>query len=57
MPKPKYKISEYLLASLKSKLEEKLSFRIFSKLDCKKPSNLIQKSLLQEMLFLRIKVF
>lgn len=43
MPKPKYKISDYLLSSLKSKLEEKLSFRIFSKLDCKKISELIQE--------------
>lgn len=43
MPKPKYKISEYLLSSLKSKLEEKLSFRIFSKLDCKKISELIEE--------------
>ena len=42
MPRPKYKISEYLLTSLKFQLESEISFRIFTKLDCKKISELIQ---------------
>jgi hypothetical protein len=44
MPQPKYKISDFLLSCLKFELESKLSFRIFTKLDCKKTSELIQKS-------------
>ena len=44
MPKPKYKISDFLLSCLKFELESKLSFRIFTKLDCKKASQLIQSS-------------
>jgi hypothetical protein len=43
MPKPKYKISEYLLSSLKFKLEEKLTFQIFTKLECRKVSELIKQ--------------
>jgi hypothetical protein len=42
MPKPIHKISEYNLSYLKSKLEEKLTFRILTKLDCKKASEAIQ---------------
>jgi hypothetical protein len=41
MPKPIHKISEYNLSLLKSKLEEKLTFRILTKLDCKKASEAI----------------
>ncbi len=44
MPQPKYKISDFLLSCLKFELESKLSFRIFTKLDCKKASQLIQSS-------------
>jgi len=44
MPQPKYKISKYLLDCLKTKVEEKIAFRIFTKLDCRKTSELIQKS-------------
>jgi hypothetical protein len=44
MPQPKYKISDFLLSCLKFELESKISFRIFTKLDCKKTSELIQKS-------------
>lgn len=44
MSQPKYKISEYNLKCLKLKLEEKLSFRIFTKLDCKKAAEIIQKN-------------
>jgi hypothetical protein len=43
MPQPKYKISEYNLNYLKFKLEEKLTFRILTKLDCKKACEIIQK--------------
>ncbi len=43
MPQPKYKISEYNLECLKAKLEEKISFRIFTKLDCKRACEIIQK--------------
>jgi hypothetical protein len=42
MPKPIHKISDYNLSHLKSKLEEKLTFRIITKLDCKKASESIQ---------------
>ncbi len=42
MPKPIHKISDYNLNHLKSKLEEKLTFRILTKLDCKKASEAIQ---------------
>jgi hypothetical protein len=42
MPKPKYKISNYLLNGLKWELEKSLNYKINSKLDCKKISNLIQ---------------
>ena len=42
MPKPAHKISDYNLNHLKSKLEEKLTFRILTKLDCKKASEAIQ---------------
>ena len=42
MPKPIHKISDYNLSYLKSKLEEKLTFRILTKLDCKKASEAIQ---------------
>lgn len=42
MPKPLHKISDYNLSHLKSKLEEKLTFRILTKLDCKKASEAIQ---------------
>jgi hypothetical protein len=43
MPQPKYKISEYNLNYLKTKLEERLSFRIFTKLDCKKAAEILEK--------------
>jgi hypothetical protein len=42
MPKPLHKISDYNLSHLKSKLEEKLTFRILTKLDCKKASEALQ---------------
>jgi hypothetical protein len=42
MPKPIHKISDYNLSYLRSKLEEKLTFRILTKLDCKKASEAIQ---------------
>lgn len=42
MPKPINKISDYNFSCLKSKLEEKLTFRILTKLDCKKASEAIQ---------------
>ncbi len=41
MPKPTYKISVFLLNSLKWELEKKINYRINSKLDCRKISSLI----------------
>ena len=41
MPKPKYKISNYLLKNLKFKLESKLGYQLLSKFDCKKMNQLI----------------
>ena len=41
MPKPKYKISSFLLFNLKFQLETKLSYQIITKFDCKKLSQLI----------------
>lgn len=43
MPKPKYKISQNLLNSLKWKLEEVIFFKINNKLDCRKIAVLIQE--------------
>jgi hypothetical protein len=45
MPKPKYKISSYHLASLKWYLEVKTGFNIWAKADCRKVSDLIQVEL------------
>jgi hypothetical protein len=42
MPKPTYKISNYLLHGLKWEVEKKLNYRINTKLDCRKISSLIQ---------------
>ena len=41
MPKPKYKISSFLLNNLKHRLETELSYQIITKFDCKKLSHLI----------------
>ena len=41
MPKPKYKISSFLLNNLKLRLEIKLSYQIITKFDCKKLGDLI----------------
>jgi len=41
MPKPKYRISSFLLNNLKFRLETKLSYQIITKFDCKKLSHLI----------------
>lgn len=41
MPKPKYCVSKAILNTLKWKLEEELTFRLLSKLDCKKASVVI----------------